>query len=468
MLDLGDVRIDVAGLFVASGATILWLLLLGILRFVRQPRQPAPGPTTQDLGAESPAVAGMLVTDFAVGRQAVAATVFDLAARRAVDVEESATGAYQLRVRDRDPGALTAYEQRVLDLLRDRADKGVVPSGALTTGASDVSKRWWKGFRGEVIDEAQSRGLSRDIWDRGTLTMLAVIGAGAAPLWWWTFRDVRAAIVYVLAVLVVVAALKEGRRQRDTASGRDAAARWLGVRRFHRQGAFEDLPPTAVTIWERHLAYAAAFGVARTAVRAFPMGADDDHRAWSAYGGEWREVRIRYPGLWPPGWGARPWVAMLIALALLTVGSGLFTLLVRTSWPPAGPFEPGPGSLPTEEAARGLYLFLLIGGAVVLAVAVALAVWGLSMLVRGAMDLGSSRQVTGMVLRLRRFGGGENSTPRYFVAVDDGRSPTIRAWRLRPQVWASAALAEYRPATGMVTPNLGFVESIRPGGPAGL
>jgi hypothetical protein len=45
----------------------------------------------------------------------------------------------------------------------------------------------------------------------------------------------------------------------------------------------------SMAIWDRYLGYGAALGVATAAVHALPMGAEDDHRAWSALedGGGW-------------------------------------------------------------------------------------------------------------------------------------------------------------------------------------
>ena len=60
------------------------------------------------------------------------------------------------------------------------------------------------------------------------------------------------------------------RRSSDLLSkkGQDAASRWLGVRDFLAQDdAFHSLPPDAVAVWDRYLAYAAAMGVAKDAAK---------------------------------------------------------------------------------------------------------------------------------------------------------------------------------------------------------
>ena len=61
------------------------------------------------------------------------------------------------------------------------------------------------------------------------------------------------------------------------------APRWLGLREYlSHNPAFPDMAPAAEVIWDRYLAYAAAFGLARAAVTALPIRAEDPDRAWSA------------------------------------------------------------------------------------------------------------------------------------------------------------------------------------------
>ena len=73
-------------------------------------------------------------------------------------------------------------------------------------------------------------------------------------------------------------------------------AHWLGVKEYLSQGeGFHDLPAAHVILWDRYMAYAAAMGRQRAAARALPLGAEDDHKAWSDYTGTWRQVTVRYP-----------------------------------------------------------------------------------------------------------------------------------------------------------------------------
>jgi len=71
-------------------------------------------------------------------------------------------------------------------------------------------------------------------------------------------------------------------------------------------------------------------------------------------------------------------------------------------------------------------------------------------------DLRSTVEITGPILRLRVLGG--EKKPRYYVAVDDGESRTIRAWRVNPRHYLG--LTQGETITVAVTKNLGCVRWI--------
>ena len=79
-------------------------------------------------------------------------------------------------------------------------------------------------------------------------------------------------------------------------------------------------------------------------------------------------------------------------------------------------------------------------------------------ILRALADLGSTRDVTGQVLRLRTFD--DDDDKRHYAAVDEGTSPTIRAWRIKPELYSS--LQQYEIVTGTLTRQLRYVRSIRP------
>jgi hypothetical protein len=162
--------------------------------------------------------------------------------------------------------------------------------------------------------------------------------------------------------------------------------------------------PLEVELWDRLLAYGAALGVASGASRPLPMGVESDTETWTAHGGRWRRVRVSCPRYWPPGWGADPIVALLVGLALF-VGFGLLLYTSGPEFLDAGVF----GAIPFGIACVGLVV-------------------GVAIVVMAAGDWRTALEVTGPILRLRTFGDDDKS--RYYVAVDDGTSDAIRAWKV--------------------------------------
>ena len=109
------------------------------------------------------------------------------------------------------------------------------------------------------------------------------------------------------------------------------------------------------------------------------------------------------------------------------------------------------------DDADGIASLILLG---VIAVPVVIALGGTYLALRAGADLFTSREVTGEIVRLRitRDEGGHEAG--HWVAVDDGTSNEVRAWSVRPQVYAG--LRHGQVVTAVVTPRLGYVHSIRP------
>jgi Predicted membrane protein (DUF2207) len=426
-----------------AAATAPWLLAVGIVYQRRRPNEARPDPPTLELGPEPPAVANLLVHDFRVTHDAVPATLLDLAARGAVELEEREPGSYVCRLEARTDGELAPYEQRIVDLLRRRQSGGIVPAQALTTGPSKESSRWWNDFRREVIADAQRRGLCVDILDAKTLKRLTIAALAPAALL-WGLTSFTAGLVYFVAAGAFLGVVMARHTQHDTPAGLAAASRWLGVQaKLAEDEVFREQPPIAVAMWERHLAYGAAFGLATEAVRAIPMGAESDTRAWTSYGGSWRSVQIKYPDTLPAGWGAHPGVALLHSLIWGAVS--VFVLAVVS--------RPVLDAAPDAGAIEFVIVVLLV-----VVPAVAAVVLGVGAL-RALADLWSTKEVTGQILRLRTYGSDDKK--RWYVAVDDGSgASTIRAWRLRPELYSQLVQGDV--VTASVTPNLRYVRSIAP------
>ena len=420
---------------VATGA--LWLVAAGVLYLVRKPPEPPVGPLTLALGPEPPAVVNLLVNDFRTTDDAIPATLIDLAARNVVEVEQRGPGVFYIRLR---PGEaeLAPYERRVLDHLRAKASDGVVPAEALTTGQEVESKRWRRGFAGEVVDDAKERGLSRDALDSRAFTALTAAAAVPALLV-WPLSDFEPAAGVMIAAVALLAWIRARHPQRETALGMDAASRWLGVRaELQENPVFDTHSPLTVELWSRLLGYGAALGVASGASGPLPMGTESDTRAWSSYSGRWRPVEVRYRRPWLIGSGRTPFVVLAKGTGMALVG-GFFLYML------------GPGV--TDSVSTGVDV--LFAGAILFVPSV-LLIAGSAYVLLALSDLGSVRQVTGPILRLREYG--DDDSRRYYVAVDDGVSSRIRACEVSPALYTGLEQGEL--VTVTLTRRLACVRSI--------
>ena len=421
-----------AGLLAVAAILLAgWYLLLGALTLIRWPRSPDPGPATHDLRPEPPAVANLLTHGWLLTEDSMPATLLDLGARGLVAIEDRGDGEIQCRIeRSGDRGSLQDYERQLLEHLESLATNGVVPVGALTTGPKERSKRWWSSFRKAVGEDAKSRGVARELWPkRLTVTMLGL----GVPIYLLLesatgFRDseevrmtpLLAVVTYGLfGAIFPLGALTGTSRLRETQAGRIAAAHWLGVREnLENLPSFPDLPPDAVVTWERHLAYGAALGVAGRAVKSLPLGAEHDKRAWTDYGGHWKQVTIRYPRL-RPGWGLHPGLALLLGLLRTAVVVGIFwfassfDLLRADTYGPQAP----------------IWTRLLLG--LIPLVLLAIAGFSIANVLEALLDIGRGSIVEGEVLRTRIRGSrSDEGRKLFFVAVYTGVGDKVDAWRV--------------------------------------
>jgi predicted membrane protein DUF2207 len=432
-----------------SGA---FMVLAAVIAIVNRPQSPPDLPAMSDLGPETPAVANLLANGGRVTPDAVPATLFDLAARKTVKIEEDEPGSYICRIGLETSGALTSYETRVLDLLRRRAKGGVVPAQALTAGPTDEAKGWMKAFQRSVVSEARAAGKCGPRWPRRAIAVLGGLGLGAL-----TFAAAggnedsvtgpqAVAIGCAILVLVILVKVFSADAQMVTPAGLDSQARWLSLRKFLREDEiFSTLPPTAVAVRERYLAYGAALGVAAAAVRAIPMGAESDRWAWTQYGGGWRQVRVSYPRVWPPAWGYSP---RAVGWTGIQVGAfGAVVLWVSSLMLPS--IELGPQA---DQVARWVSVGILLATVIGL-VAASLGIVVLCTAIVAALR---TTQVTGEAIRVRRFGGDEEA--RCYLAVYTGTGDRVRAWMVRPELYP--ALREYSTVTVSVGALIGYVRSV--------
>jgi hypothetical protein len=437
-------------LLAASGVAITWVGATAAAWVARRPPEARAEPATMELGPEPPAIAALLCGEYEVRAETPPATLLDLAARDVIELDEVQPGETVCRVPTDPPATLTPFELQILSALRTKAIDGVVPATALTTGTADASARWHRELAQLVVVDAQRRGLTVDRWPKavvrlvgaGVIVVVALILLSAQvggdaedhPV----IAGVAAAAAVGGAVLIgaIAARMRRSLAQRPTPAGSAAESRWLGVRAHLTDNEqLAVLPPAAVKLYGRHLAYAAGFGLADHAVTALPFGEEDDHLAWSPQGGRWRRVRVRYPRVRPPGWGRHPALAVLLGLIWGAV-SVILVIQVGDAI--------GDGSI-------------LISA--VVAVPLLWSGWALS----GAIpDLFGSRTVTGTVLRCRaraRMLSSRNE-PKYwyYVAIDDGTHDRIAAYRVPEARYRS--VRQGQTVTADVSPRLGYVRTL--------
>jgi hypothetical protein len=470
----------------------LWLWIAAALRIMYRPRRPREGPMTTELRNEPPAIVNLLTHDWVVTPSAAAATVLDLARRRVIEIVQISPerDIVQLRRQPRETADLLPYERQVFDHLRRRAVDGVVPAAALTTGPATASDAWWTRFRRAVEKDARRRGLSQRRFPPAVVTGLGV-SVGVLVLWLLIAVSVTKdadpgtgpklwsvlAAIGVVGVAVLTAARFDRYRQRDTDTGLVAASHWLGVRRGYAEvGSYDELPPAAVVLYERHLAYAAAMDAARRSVARLPLSAEDDRRGWSHHGGRWRQVVVDYPTR-RIGWGIGPGRAIVTGLlwtatlaipiyVLARVGTSLRADLEDFARS-AGQVSDPASSVYDETMADRLALAVTVIIAVALiALAVHAVVRGGTRLVRGLLDAGQELLVVGTVVRRRTWPRrrGTEEIEVHWIAVDDGSGDHVRAFVVRAPLAAPVQqddLVELR-----ATPYLGFVRSVRVTTPA--
>lgn len=467
-----------------AGAGVLWVWLS------TQPRRVEAGPTTTDLRDETPALVDLLTGGFDVDDDAVPATAVDLARRGHFDLEDYGGNlVIRLRTKATADDELTPYESRLLRHIGGRTNTdGTVPAAVLTIGPDGVSQRWYRGFVREVTKHGRRSGLCRRRFDLKHLAIAwALVAVAVAPAWiviaaadrtddptaWGSIGNVLLGLAVLggFGVFFLAGKLSRSDAQADTPAGREAAAHWLGVRDAYRSNAgFEKAPAASVAIWERHLAYATAMGLAPEVQRQLPFESEHDRRAWSRATGTWRRVRIRYQSF-RPGWGQHPGkVAFGAAIQAAVYGAiAYFALTAARS-------ETQLDGLDDEQRR-----WVSLGATIVAVIAGSAAAYALVKLVIGLADLFPRRTIEGEVVRNRTYRTGHrlpkvlqwaiwsgrdqqglnrerNRRTRHHLAVDDGSDDRVLAYEVRDTIRREApqgARVRMR-----VSPLLGYVSEL--------
>jgi len=280
------------------------------------------------------------------------------------------------------------------------------------------------------------------------------------PVRWATLGNIVLGLAFVVAGALGVLAWRTTRlgAQRDTPAGVEAAAHWMGVRDFYRNtGEFTNKSAASVAIWDQHLAYATAMGLAQKVQRQIPFETEHDRHAWSRATGQWRRVKVRYRTI-RPGWGRHPaWMAV----TGLFLGAIWAVVAYAAIWVADFSWQEDVDEYVTITSRQESWIGLGATVAAVLALtcAVAMAIRFLF----GCADLFRKRTIEGEVVRRRKRGGSDDSEPTYHLAIDTATATTrgdeaILAYRVRPGIYQS--VAQGARVRLVATPLLGYVSSI--------
>ncbi|MEV4629440.1 hypothetical protein AB0J90_24570 [Micromonospora sp. NPDC049523] len=213
-----------------------------VIRLRTRPAPVTAGAATMNLpGPESPAVVSLLVNRWRSTVDAAESSLLDLAARGHVELRQTGPDPRHATVHPtgRDPAELDAYERQVLDRVVERAVDGVVPLTALGFADADRSADWTARLGQAVIAAARRLGLSRPRFSPAAINGLRVLGLfasvgitlGAAHYMVRSMDGYHLAFGVLLISALLLWNIASGQRgERHTSAGREAAARWLGVR----------------------------------------------------------------------------------------------------------------------------------------------------------------------------------------------------------------------------------------------
>jgi hypothetical protein len=370
---------------------------------------------------------------------AFAATLFELAARDALHVEEVGDS-HAFRVRhDARTHDLLPFERRVLDVCRSAGKGALVPFDELSIGVDDDVDVWWKEFHDEVVQEARARGYVSWVFRTlavigvGLLALLAAVAFGYAGA---HHDDGAAQIVAVaaFAAFAVAGYLISDADSSDRLSrlGRVRAREWRDVaRELDESQGFREVRAGGTIVWGEVLAYAAALGIAPHAVHDIPVRPEGARTLWVRRGNAYEHVEVEYTRRVPPGWGRPPWAVALVGVGVAAVAVALLAAGIDTAL-------------------------------AVIAIVAGLA--GLAMFAVGLLDVVSQPVVhEGVVVARRvdvpRLGPWTDLAPRSrYVAIDKGSGTTIRALRIFRNRFETLQVGDE--VTIRATPRLGYVREV--------
>ncbi len=272
-------------------------LVLLLLWHTRQPASPgsahrAPGVRTAPPDSLPPALAGALIQDGSSNWTQAIGTLFDLAQRGVLRIEEVTEKKwYQSRDFEvqllEQPGDLRAHERGLLDLLFTGRD-GWQPTVRLSALRGHLSKQW-KLFGDSLRDEMQLAGYL-DPNQKQHKTRLVVLGfilvlAGLVGLLLTMVAIVSSGmwppifVVGALFLLGLVAFVLGSSTSLLSTTGRSVQPSWQAFR-DHLKAVTKNRVEASAELFEAYLPYAAAFGLAEAWVKFFKRQGLTQAPAW--------------------------------------------------------------------------------------------------------------------------------------------------------------------------------------------
>lgn len=408
----------------AAGVLVTWYVITLLIALNSRPGPLVPGPPTMELGYEPPAVVNLLVNRGEVTQAAADATLLDLAARRILELHQPGSDPADLLVRVRvpDPAGLSSYERQVFDRVAAGAANRLVPLTQVTQRYAEGGPEWFGQLRARIAEDARHRGLLHKKYMGSAPVIISVVGGmalgclGILPFQGPDGSHLSGAVAFltaglwfvlspVIALVLMLIAQRHFRIARLTPQGYAAGGYWLGVGRWiaaHEDLA--DLPPAAVAVWDRYLAYGLALGLNQAADDQLDLRTGRTAEFVSTYVGGPRRVIARYP---------RGPFAYTQAGARIT-----WCLIVFAVWVPVLVFAA------THLHGPGRGTLYAIGGLILLRSAYRL--------VRAILARAYRVTATGLVLAAHAWRPAPAGGQRWIqVVVDDGRHDTVRPWLLR-------------------------------------
>jgi hypothetical protein len=195
-----------------------------------------------------------------IGGEAIAGTLLELAQRGAISVEGVTSERYLLRTTG---SGRSAAENELLGALRGAATADGAVAGPPLPLAADGT--WWRTLRQEaVIDARNARLLRRRYPSVLFLASVFALTITTIPLYAKTPELLVAGFVdaAILSAIPFVGGYVL------TKAGLEERARWRAYRsHLQNQAELGDVGAPGVVVWGPHLVYAAALGIATTAVR---------------------------------------------------------------------------------------------------------------------------------------------------------------------------------------------------------